>query len=62
MRKLGYREMLPFLTVDHEGDRKKCLCKSHNILPTTAPQLDEMVTCGTPSTSFSLSRPFSGKY
>lgn len=40
---------------------KKCLCRSHNILPTTAPQLHIMVTCDTLSTSFALSRPFSGR-
>jgi hypothetical protein len=62
MTELGYREMRAFLAVQHEGARKKCLCGSHNIIPTTAPQLEEMITCGTTCTSFALSRPFSASY
>jgi len=54
--------MRAFLTVEKQRGPKKYLCRSHNIIPTTAQQLDEIVTCGATSTSFSLSRPFSGRH
>jgi hypothetical protein len=45
VRETGYREMRAFFSVEHEETLKKCLCSSRNTIPTTALQLDKMVTC-----------------